>query len=183
MNDGIDYKTKYLDLKARYINSVDVAYRTGFEEGYNKGQTETQLQQMQMMQQGAQGGQLPPQATQEKSGELDQYIAQLEEAIQKSEPDVSDIKKALEQVKTVQMLKKAQEVSPFAPRKHQTSTGYKNMTHQDRKAIDMQESVVDSIVSKWEQEERAAVEKTHELLNTEILKKASETLRKSLEVK
>lgn len=56
-----DYKTKYLDIRAKLVESTDVAYRLGFEEGMKEGERAAeqaaQEQQMMMEQQAmAQGG-------------------------------------------------------------------------------------------------------------------------------
>jgi hypothetical protein len=62
----LDYKQKYKELRAKLLESTDVAYRLGFEEGLKEGEllAQQQMQQQQMaMQQAAMqgGGQIDPQ--------------------------------------------------------------------------------------------------------------------------
>ena len=47
---ALDYKQKYLDIKAKFISSMDTAYRIGYEQGQKDNQLQ-QLQQQQEMQQ------------------------------------------------------------------------------------------------------------------------------------
>jgi alcohol dehydrogenase class IV len=42
-----DYKAKYNDLKMKYLNTVDLSWRLGYEQGLKDAQTE-QAQQQQM---------------------------------------------------------------------------------------------------------------------------------------
>jgi hypothetical protein len=48
------YKQKYLDLKQKYLNDIDLMYRLGYEAGAKQAQQEAMQQQMQMQQQQAQ---------------------------------------------------------------------------------------------------------------------------------
>jgi hypothetical protein len=47
MAGEINYKQKYQELKAKYMNAVDVAFRLGFEEGSKQSQMDQANQQMQ----------------------------------------------------------------------------------------------------------------------------------------
>lgn len=47
------YKTKYVNLKQKYLTDMDAAFRVGFEQGLKQGQMDAQAQQMQMQQQQA----------------------------------------------------------------------------------------------------------------------------------
>ena len=46
----LDYKQKYLEMRSKLLESTDVAYRLGFEEGYKLAQQEAQAQMMQQQQ-------------------------------------------------------------------------------------------------------------------------------------
>ncbi len=116
MSAEINYKSKYMELRSRYMNDLDMAFRLGFEQG---GQQEQQNQMMQQQQQAqevemaaaqgqAQGApgegqpgqpqdpgmdQNPASASENPNGsELDQHIAKLETMIAKSED--GDLKKS-----------------------------------------------------------------------------------------
>lgn len=54
MSGEINYKMKYNELKARFMESVDAAYRLGFEDGGKQGQLDNANQQLQMAQDHAQ---------------------------------------------------------------------------------------------------------------------------------
>lgn len=135
-NAGIDYKRKYEELKARYIQALDVAFRAGYEQGFNESQIQSMAQQAQQMQaqmmgmaqqQAAMGGGMEGQATgspeeqaqmeaeqqaqmqgQQAAGgdEMDQAISQLEQLVNKSEPSIDDLKKSIELIKSEHMHKK-----------------------------------------------------------------------------
>lgn len=113
----IDYRQKYQELKSKFMDSIDVAWRDGYENGMKDAQLEqVQQQQMQdqaMAQQGAPGAEQQPdeqiadEPTSEHPGgsELDQHIAKLESLIGKSEigaSDVESLKKALSDIKLYQ---------------------------------------------------------------------------------
>lgn len=55
-----DYKTKYMDIRAKLKESTDVAYRLGYEQGMKDGtqaaQMQAMAQQQQMQQQAMMGG-------------------------------------------------------------------------------------------------------------------------------
>lgn len=121
----INYKSKYQELKLKFMNSVDVAFRLGFEQGMQ------QVQQQQLQDQAAQAQQAPSQAPEsDKTGEaemepgnndqnpdstpndsahpdgteLDQHIAQLQSMLGKSEPgsdEFMSLKKSLDGIQSV----------------------------------------------------------------------------------
>jgi len=109
MPSGINYKTKYLELRTKYMQDLDVAFRLGVEQGMQQAQqqhaveSEAKAQDMQMQQQqiqaqgqageGAEGGnnfdqgdteQKPGESGQDlqaRGSELDQHISKLESAL------------------------------------------------------------------------------------------------------
>lgn len=97
MSAEINYKKKYFELRNRYINDMDMAYRLGMEQGAQQEQMNQMAQQQQQQaelqaaqaagmgaqpgQPGAEGGEgAPPAPGMEDAGgsELDQHINQLE---------------------------------------------------------------------------------------------------------
>lgn len=113
MNE-INYKMKYMDLKAKFMSSVDAAYRLGYEQGMQEGQMQAaaEAQAMQAEQQAAAQGQGNPEASgqdqeqeeapQEENinenpsgSELDKHIEELESMLGKSEKlEGEELKKA-----------------------------------------------------------------------------------------
>jgi hypothetical protein len=64
MSNKIDWKQKYVELRAKYLNAVDVAFRLGVQEGMRNAeiqQLQTQLQEAQAQAQAAMAAaQQPP---------------------------------------------------------------------------------------------------------------------------
>ncbi len=54
MSSDINYKQKYQELKSKFMSSVDMAFRLGFEEGAKQAQQDTMMQQAQQQMQQAQ---------------------------------------------------------------------------------------------------------------------------------
>ena len=122
MSGELNYKSKYMELRSKYLNDIDVAFRLGFEQGQQQAaqdqmaqaqqqQAEMEAAQAQMMQ-GQPGQEMAPgqevapgeqpmegQPQDPMAGqptELDQHIAKLESMIQKSEDQ--DLKKSLQEL-------------------------------------------------------------------------------------
>lgn len=197
-NDGVDYKRKYEDLKARYIQSLDVAFRTGYEQGFNESQNQAMAQQAQQAAQQAQmmgaGMQQPPGAEtvnvpsgQDQASapdmeaqdqpttqdELDQAIAQLEQLVNKSEPSIDDLKKSLELIRSEhlhkKMMKKTKSID-ITPRPF--SQSYKsNLSENSKAAVSLQQKIVDDILRKWESEQDQSSRDITQILGTEALTK------------
>jgi hypothetical protein len=121
-----DYKAKYNDLKMKYLNTVDLSWRLGYEQGLKDAQTEqAQQQQMQSdaMDQQAAGTQPGEESaapgTEEKSeaqppvsqnpngdDELGQHIEKLESMLGKAEItpfELQDLKKTLNDIRSLQV--------------------------------------------------------------------------------
>lgn len=103
---AVDYKQKYMDLKAKFMSSLDVSYRMGYEQGGKDAQLQNLQQQQEMQQQQMMamqqqmgqtqeamegqegGGPMSPeeQADQfmqeQQQGEIDNGISELEAGIQ-----------------------------------------------------------------------------------------------------
>ncbi len=114
-----DYRLKYNDLKLKFHDAIDVAFRLGFEQGGQQAQmqqaqqqqAEAEAQQAAAMgqQPGAEGQDPNTQPDQDMPGqeptdgsELDQHIGHLESMLQKSEQGSSDFlnfKKSLDGIK------------------------------------------------------------------------------------
>jgi hypothetical protein len=75
----VDYRMKYKEMKAKMLESIDVSYRLGYEQGYKEAtqeaqmaQIQQQMQQAQMMQQAAMGAQQDPNAMAAQGASPDQ---------------------------------------------------------------------------------------------------------------
>jgi hypothetical protein len=59
MSGDINYKQKYQELKAKYMQSVDMAFRLGFEEGAKQAGQDAAMQQQQQVQDQQNAGSMP----------------------------------------------------------------------------------------------------------------------------
>lgn len=117
----INWKTKYQELKGKFMESVDMAFRLGFEQGQQSAQQDAMMQQQQQQadqmaaqQQGDQApdGQEQPQGEEPQQSEpdsahpagseLDQHISTLESMVNKSEISPTDLLKAIGDLRTLQ---------------------------------------------------------------------------------
>jgi hypothetical protein len=186
-----DWKLKYSDLKLKFHDSIDVAFRLGFEQGAANAQVQQAqqaqaAQQMQMGQQDQNG--MSDESNQEQSdgSELDQHINQLESMLQNTDPnsqEAESFKKSLEGIKEFQAnLKKAFELkkseraiaeisknikAPFTLSK----TATKNLSEHGKKALSSQEKIVDELMKSFAEEEAKAAETITKTLNFEQLLK------------
>lgn len=141
MPNDINYKSKYLGLRMKFMGAVDTAFRTGYEQGMKDGaQQEQQMQQQQSQQlemaqaqgqaqpgqPGAGSGAAPGQAQPEspyaveaaasenpQGTELDQHIAKLESMLGQSEGvDKTALAKAVSDLKFAIEMKKSSEAIP-----------------------------------------------------------------------
>lgn len=129
MSAEVNYKNKYMALRAKYMADVDMSFRLGMEQGAmqeQQNQMAEQQAQQQAAEQAAMAGQGQPggnfgdeqpgqpaegapgeqpndAAAGQGGSELDQHISQLEGLIAKSESMSSnpEIKKSLENLKTM----------------------------------------------------------------------------------
>lgn len=68
MSAEINYKSKYMELRSKYMNDLDMAFRLGFEQGTQQAQQDQAMQaqaQQQQLDQMAAGGGMPGQPGQE----------------------------------------------------------------------------------------------------------------------
>lgn len=122
----VDYKSKYFDLKTKFQETVDLAWRLGFEQGAQQAQLDqanqqqAQADQMAMAANGQpqpeqssdegetpeQPGQEQPQSQNPNGDELDQHIKKLESVLGKSEInplELGDLKKTLSDIRSLQV--------------------------------------------------------------------------------
>jgi len=127
-NSQVNYKQKYEELKMKFMESVDTAFRLGFEQGAVQGMQDAQMQQQQAQQEAeqnaagigqGQGSEGSPAGTEQMENpngggiddvpdsenpagsELDQHIAKLESMVSKSETPFADLAKAISDLKSV----------------------------------------------------------------------------------
>lgn len=126
MSNQVNYKQKYEELKMKYMQDVDTAFRLGFEQGAVQGQQDAMMAQQQAEQEAMQQGQIgqgngaegspagaeqmanpnggdvpqmEPDSENPAGSELDQHIAKLESMVAKAEGSPEDLKKAVNDLK------------------------------------------------------------------------------------
>jgi hypothetical protein len=123
----VDYKAKYLDLKTKYMETCDLSWRLGYEQGLRDAQLDQAAQQQAQADQmamaangqpqaGQSGEEAAPGEEQEQPGqpisqnpngdELDSHIARLESMLGKGElapADLGDLKKTLADIRSLQV--------------------------------------------------------------------------------
>ena len=191
-----DWKLKYQDLKLKFADALDVSFRLGFEQGAQNAQVqqaqqaEAAAQQAQMGQSGqdpnAPPGQEMPGQEQSDGSELDQHIGQLEGMLQGSKPgspEQASLQKSLTGIKAFQkslkdssdLRKSEQAIAAIGKTMKPVFTigrgATKNMSEPAKKALNMQEEIVSTMMKSWEEEEKIAAESVNKILNLERLLK------------
>jgi len=173
-----DYKIKYLDIRAKLLDSTDVAYRLGFEAGLKEGkqaaaeqqqQQQMEAQQAMAMQQQQlppeEGGEMPPEempseemapemvGDEEGGSELDSQINELEGLVAKGEkPSLVDLRKVVGSLSNVRKSQKAK-----WSKKIDTNNS-------------AQKKLVNDILSKWETESKSVSDNLEERIKEHGLK-------------
>jgi hypothetical protein len=195
-----NYKIKYKELKLKFKDTVDLAFRLGVEEGMRQGQVQqaqqaqaAAQQQAQMSQMGqpgqdpnAQPGQEMPGQEQSDGSELDQHIGQLEGMLQGSKPgspEQGSLKKSLDGIKAFRSsLKQASDLrksekaiaaigKAMNPSFTLGKAATKNMSAPAQKALSQQEQIVNEMMKSFAEEEKKASEAITKTLNFEQLLK------------
>lgn len=118
--NSLNYKQKYQELKMKYMQDVDVAFRLGFEQGQVQGQQDAQMQAQQHQQEqmnaqqgsiqeghgsigspagaeqqanpnGGQIGDMEPDSENPAGSELDQHIEKLESMLKSEQSNPADL--------------------------------------------------------------------------------------------
>lgn len=144
MSNQINYKQKYMELKQKFMESVDAAFRLGFEQGSVQAQQDQMMQQQQQAQEaeqaaaagmggGAEGSQPGAEQMANPNGadsavsenpagsEFDQHIAKLESMIAKTETTPEDLKKAVGELQSLRKSMKASEEQAREMKKSQAA--------------------------------------------------------------
>lgn len=178
----INWKSKYIELKAKYMGAVDASFRIGMEQGMQQAQVQQaqdQAAQQQAQDQQAQGGQpgQPDGAPQEgeqpgsenpQGSELDQHISQLEGMLGKSEltaDDMQALQKSLASLKFGIEMKKsdhavhsiAKSLRPSFPAAKipnaMSKSANANLSIHAKAALSLQAQIVANVMASFEEEE------------------------------
>lgn len=177
---SLDYRAKYKELKAKLIESTDVAYRLGFEAGLKQAmqdqaqmqiqQAQQQAMQMQAMMGGGQEMSPEQQAQMQDSGDMPASEAQMpmqdqmqdmemqdEQAGSGSELDqyINELEGLVAKGQKPNVLDLRKVVTELADlRKNQKA----KMKENKPQVISAQKKLVDNILKKWELESKMTVD-------------------------
>jgi hypothetical protein len=177
------------------MDAVDVSFRLGHEAGAQSAQLQQAQQDQAAAQAAAQGmsgqsGQDPNQQPGQEmnpsespdGSELDQHISKLEGMLQKSDPTAPqtlDLKKSLEGIKAFQSslkqasdLKKSEKAitaigKAMKPAFTLSKGATKNLSEHGKKALNMQEQIVNDVMKSFAEEEAHAAAAIAKTLNFE----------------
>lgn len=197
----VNWKSKYLELKSKYMSAVDASYRLGIQEGIQQAQVQ-QVQDQAAQQQadeqaaaqgqpgqdgqgqpgqsGQDGTEQAPDSEHPQGSELDQHISQLEGMLGKTELNIDDlqaIKKSVEALKFgIEMKKSDMAVKgiarALAPKKFAiSSTAQANLTPTAKAALEGQQRIVNDIMKAWDSQEPGLSKSIADIVAGEGLKK------------
>jgi len=140
----LDWKSKYMDIRAKLLESTNVAFRLGYEAGMKEArQQDTQMQMSQMATMGGQpmGGQPMEEQSQqeeipnEQGSNLDSHIEELQSLVAKGQkPSVLNMRKAVNDLIDLRKTQKAK------------------MQKQNQAVVSSQKKFIDNILKKWQDE-------------------------------
>ena len=182
------WKTKYQDLKMKFINAVDNAFRMGMEQGLLQAQIQ-QVQDQQMQAQAQQGQASPAQSggsTDVNGNEIGQTAdtkvsepkfpepGQEPEQSQQQHPSGTPLDQHISELEGLMGkselsdddIKKALEHIQLIKNdshSHHTREMSPNLDHSSKEALKMQSDIVSKVFSNWEKEEKRA---SNDILNT-----------------
>lgn len=196
----VNYKIKYQELKMKFMNSVDTAFRLGYEQGMKDSQLQemqnqqAQAQEAMSAQNGAPGseesapeGEQPGSEENEQEhpngSELDQHIAKLEGMLGKSEfsPETQEeLKKSISEIKSyktqIDLKKSMKSIKTIGKNINQFKLGKTanhNLPEKAKRALNTQEQIVSSIMKSWDEQEKKVSEEIKKVLELEsIISKA-----------
>jgi hypothetical protein len=166
----INYKLKYQALKAKFMSSVDTAFRMGFEQGVMQAQQDQMMQQMAQppMDDSQDPNAVNPQAEQQES-EIDKHIAELESLLANKEASNEEIQKSLHSIKSfrkklkedIEFKKSSMAISEISKNLHKPQfklnvQAVHNLNENSKKTNNLQQKIIDDVFKSWEKEESKA---------------------------
>ena len=180
----IDYKVRYKELKAKMLESIDVSYRLGYEQGFKEATQEAQMAQMQQQAQQAQamqqaamgqdpnmqdpnapqdpnmqdpnmgGQQMPEMGQEEMEEQVPEQSAELDQYLAELESMVSKGEKP----SVIELRKTVNAISDL--RKSQKQ----KMKSNKQQVVSAQKSIVDNLIKKWSSKSDETVEDIEALI-------------------
>lgn len=199
MSAEINYKNKYMELRSRYMDDLEMSFRLGFEQGGQQAQQDQMMQQQQQAQEvemaaaqgmaqgqpgqpgqpGAGGPEQPPQPGQEagapQGSELDQHISKLEGMIAKAENlTPEELSKSINDLKQLQKNWKEQ---ADLRKSAEAIKGIAKALHKPQFKLTKQASINLNSTAK------AAVSMQHQIVNDVMKKMEEEEKRAGTDIK
>lgn len=193
-----NWKLKYQDLKIKFHDAVDTAFRLGFEQGAQQEQVD-QAQQQQATMMSGQPGQPGQPGTQEEvqdssqmgqepsnGSELDQHIGELESMVAKSDVGTKEhfiLLKSLDSVKAIQndlkekyeLYKSEQAIKGIGkalrPKLVLNKAAAHNLSPHAKQALNDQEKIIDELMKSFAEEQEKAAKAIEKAVGLEQLLK------------
>ena len=194
MKKGVDYKVKYEQLRSKYIQSMDEAFRLGYQQGMERGQVDAAQQQAQQAQEQAQQmqsqlgqaqgqpgqdqGALPPGVGEQPQDGQPQELGpdQVEGAQAATELDakIDELEQAMigkSEGAELDLLKSLRKSAATLRKSFDASTiklgtlASANLSAGDKQTLSRQQQIIDSCLQKWEDESRQATSSIAEVVN------------------
>lgn len=195
MSAEINYKNKYMELRSKYMNDLDIAFRLGFEQGGQQAQQDQQMQQDQQAHELSAAEAGAPQVTQApgvdqppgqdgaptsehpEGSELDQHIAKLESMIAKSESP-EDLKKSVNELgNDLKKLQKSWKEQSDLRKSEQAIKGIAKALHKPAFKLTKQASI------NLNDNAKQAVSMQHKIVNDVMAKMEEEEKKASKDIK
>lgn len=191
----IDYRSKYIELKSKFMNTVDLSWRLGYEQGLKDAQMEQMQQQAQAdamaaqqpQQPGQEGEQVPQDQEQAamqqdtQDDELGQHIEKLENMLGKSEIsslELENLKKTLNDIRSLQtqinLTKSMESIRGLKLNKSLVLSPKTeaNLSEPAKKALSLQQKIVEDVFKKWETDSSKTASGISSILSVEGLTKS-----------
>lgn len=168
---GINWEQKYKTLKKNFISAIDIAYRNGFEQGYEQATRDQFLQQQQQQQMMAQ-----QQAQQQMQGLPPELQQQMQAGGPQDQNNVVDMLRQQVLQNQGQQLEDEQSISSKideldevlnktekAEKLKNSILGIakmfnKNLNYQQKRNLVGQEKMVQDIIEKWKKQKENAID-------------------------
>lgn len=172
----VDWREKYLELRSKYLNAVDVAFRLGMQEGLKQGQIDSMQQQLQqqqeqmaMQQQAAmaaqQGGGQPGQEQMPGDEEQSQMPpgmeGQVPEGAAQEAPAGDELDMSMNELESYLKSEKY-DAKSLMKAFHKVKEAKK--VNDDKRVEAVNKKVVSGILAKWDEQEQKASNKLKGLL-------------------
>ena len=178
----VDWRQKYFELRSKYLNGLDVAYKMGVQEGMRQSELEQMQMQLQQAQQQAmaaqqqmamaqagapeeggevppeEGGQMPPEGGEEMPPEM------MEEGAEGEEAGGDELDASIDELEGLVAKSESGDIDPAELLKAIHKMKESKEQVDSKKVLVKQRNIVDGIMKKWKEEETKATSDISKLI-------------------